>query len=154
MPESMLVQLLGLPHVEITGYAFPDSETVILDVKPTLQVALCPECGHPSMDLHDYDEPRLIRDLSLSGRRCHLRLRGRRFDCASCGRPFTERLEWIEFSSSYTRRYEVYIFELCHKNTPQWVSQLEDLGYDAVEGIFLRLGKKQSPNPDVATSGF
>lgn len=144
MSEPILEQLLGLPHLTISGYELPDAKTVILDIQPTLKVALCPDCGHPSADLHDYDDPRLIRDLSLWGRHCFLRLCGRRFDCAHCGHPFTERLEWIDFSSSHTRRYETYVFELCRKNTPQYVSQLEDLGYDAVEGIFLRLGKKQS----------
>ncbi len=147
MSEPMLEQLLGLPHLTITGYELPDTTTVILDIKPTPQVALCPACGRPSADLHDYDDPRLIRDLSLSGRHCFLRLRGRRFECAQCSRPFTERLAWIDFGSTYTRRYESYVFELCRKNTLQYVSQLEDLGYDAVEGIFLRLRKKQS-SPD------
>lgn len=141
MSHEVLGQLLNLPHLEITGYELPDQDTVILDVRPTLKVALCPNCGYPSADLHDYDDPHLIHDLSMWGRRCFLRLRGRRFDCERCGRPFTERLEWIEFNSSYTQRYEAYIFQLCRKNTPQYVSQLEGLGYDAVEGIFMRLGK-------------
>lgn len=144
MAEPILEQLLGLPHVTITGHELPDATRVILDIKPTLKVALCPECGHPSTDLHDYDDPRLICDLSLWGRHCFLRLGGRRFECAHCRQPFTERLEWVDFNSSQTRRYEAFIYELCRKNTPQYVSQLEDLGYDAVEGIFLRLGKKTS----------
>jgi transposase len=144
MSESLLEQLLGLSHLTITGHELPDTTTVILDIKPTLQVALCPSCGHPSTDLHDYDDPRLIRDLSLWGRHCFLRLRGRRFECAHCRQSFTERLKWVDFNRSQTRRYESYIFELCRKNTPQYVSQLEDLGYAAVESIFLRLGKKQS----------
>jgi transposase len=123
-----------------------------LDITPTLKVALCPDCGHPSADLHDYDDPRLIRDLSLWGRHCFLRLRGRRFECEHCGHSFTERLEWVDFGSSHTRRYETYVFELCRKNTAQYVSQLEDLGYDAVEGIFLRLGKKQSISGNIGAS--
>jgi transposase len=143
MSIPILEQLLGLAHLTITGHELPNAITVILDIMPTLKVALCPDCGHPSADLHDYDDPRLIRDLSLWGRHCFLRLRGRRFECETCGHPFTERLEWVDFGSSHTRRYESYVFELCRKNTPQYVSQLEGLGYDAVEGIFLRLGKKQ-----------
>jgi transposase len=143
MSIPILEQLLGLAHLTITGHELPNAITVILDIMPTLKVALCPDCGHPSADLHDYDDPRLIRDLSLWGRHCFLRLRGRRFECETCGHPFTERLEWVDFGSSHTRRYESYVFELCRKNTPQYVSQWEDLGYDAVEGIFLRLGKKQ-----------
>jgi len=152
MSVPMLEQLLGLPHLTITGYELPNATTVILEIRPTLKVALCPKCDHPSADLHDYDDPRLIRDLSLWGRHCFLRLRGRRFECERCGHPFTERLAWVDFGSSHTRRYETYVFELCRKNTPQYVCQLEDLGYDAVEGIFLRLGKKQSSSGSNAVS--
>jgi transposase len=100
MSEPILEQLLGLPHLTITRHELPNATTVILDVQPTLKVALCPACGHPSADLHDYDDPRLIRDLSLWGRHCFLRLRGRRFECTPCRQAFTERLEWVDFNSS------------------------------------------------------
>ena len=65
MSVPILEQLLGLSHLTIPGCELPNATTVILNIKPTLAVALCPDCGHPSTDLHDYDEPRLIRDLSL-----------------------------------------------------------------------------------------
>jgi transposase len=75
MSEPILEQLLGLPHLTISRYELPDAKSVILDIQPAWRVALCPECGHPSADLHDCDDPRLIRDLSLWGRHCFLRLR-------------------------------------------------------------------------------
>jgi hypothetical protein len=43
MSVPILEQLLGLPHLKITGYELPDATTVILEIKPTLKVALCPE---------------------------------------------------------------------------------------------------------------
>lgn len=143
MPEQNLTNLLNLPNLEVLGYKATDDESVILEVKPTLKVAMCPDCKKPSATLHDYDEPRLIRDLSLFGRKCYLRLRSRRFECETCGCSFTERLEWSAFDSSYTRRFEEYIFTLCRKNTIQDVSQLLELGYEAVDGLFKRQAKKR-----------
>lgn len=143
MPEQNLTNLLNLPNLEVLGYETSDEEVVILEVKPTLQVTICPDCKKPSAALHDYDEPRLIRDLSLLGRKCYLRLRSRRFECGSCGRSYTERLEWVAFDSSYTRRFEEYVFRLCRKNTIQDVSQLLELGYEAVDGLFKRQAKKR-----------
>lgn len=142
MPEQNLTNLLNLPHLEVVGYESTE-ETVVLDVKPTLKVAICPTCKQPSSSLHDYDTPRLIRDLSLFGRKSYLRLRGRRFECETCQNAFTERLEWIAFGSSYTRRFEEYVFTLCRKNTVQDVSQMLELGYEAVEGLFKRQAKKR-----------
>ena len=142
MPEQNLTDLLKLSNLEVIGYETTEDD-VILDVKPTLKIAICPECQTPSARLHDYDAPRLIRDLSLFGRKSYLRLRGRRFECETCQNAFTERLEWIAFGSSYTRRFEEYVFTLCRKNTIQDVSQMLELGYDAVEGLFKRQAKKR-----------
>jgi transposase len=142
MPEQNLTNLLNLPNLEVLGYESTE-DGVVLDIKPTLKMAMCPECKKPSASLHDYDEPRLIRDLSLFGRKSYLRLRGRRFECETCQNAFTERLEWTAFDSSYTRRFEEYVFTLCRKNTVQDVSQMLELGYEAVEGLFKRQAKKR-----------
>jgi transposase len=142
MPEQNLTNLLNLPNLEVLGYESTE-DCVVLDVKPTLKVAICPGCKKPSARLHDYDTSRLIRDLSLFGRKSYLRLQGRRFECDACQNAFTERLEWIAFGSSYTRRFEEYVFTLCRKNTIQDVSQMLELGYDAVEGLFKRQAKKR-----------
>ena len=142
MPEQNLTNLLHLPNLEVLGYESTE-DGVVLDIKPTLKVVICPECKKPSASLHDYDEPRLIRDLSLFGRKSYLRLRGRRFECETCQNAFTERLEWIAFDSSYTRRFEAYVFSLCRKNTVQDVSQMLEVGYEAVEGLFKRQAKKR-----------
>lgn len=151
MPAQNLTDLLKLPNLEVTGYETTE-EAVVLDVKPTLKVAICPVCKQPSASLHDYDTPRLIRDLSLFGRKSYLRLRGRRFECERCEKAFTERLEWIAFDSSYTRRFEEYVFTLCRKNTMQDVSQMLELGYEAVEGLFKRQAKKRHRHPRKSSS--
>lgn len=146
MPEQNLTNLLNLPNLDVIGYESTE-DAVVLDVKPTLNIAICPECKKPSASLHDYDTPRLIRDLSLFERKSYLRLRGRRFECETCQNAFTERLEWIAFESSYTRRFEEYVFTLCRKNTVQDVSQMLELGYEAVEGLFKRQAKKRHRHP-------
>lgn len=143
MPESYLTELLNLSNVEVIGCETPDEATVIFEIKATLKVAMCPECKTPSSQVHDYDDARLVRDLSMSGRKSYLRLRARRFECNQCQHAFTERLEWSAFDSSYTTRFEEHVFMLCRKNTVQDVSQLLELGYEAVEGIFKRHAKKR-----------
>lgn len=143
MPELQLTKLLNLPNLEVVKYETPDAETAILEIKSTLAVAICPECKTPSRSVHDYDEPRLVRDLSLSGRKSYLRYHSRRFECAACQRSFTDRVEWLNFDSSYTKRFEEHVYKLCRKNTIQDVSAFLELGYDAVEGIFQRWAKKR-----------
>lgn len=115
MPEQQLTKLLNLPHLEVVRYELPDAETAILEIQSTLGVAICPTCQTPGNTLHDYDEPRLVRDLSLSGRKSYLQYHGRRFECAICGQAFTERVEWLSFDSSYTKRFEQHVYQLCRK---------------------------------------
>jgi len=152
MSEQNLTDLLKLPNLEVLGYE-TTANTVVLDVKPTLKVAICPTCKKPSARLHDYDTPRLIRDLSLFGRKSYLRLRGRRFECETCQNAFTERLEWIAFDSSSTLRFEEYVFTLCRQNTVQEVSQMLEVDYESVEGLFKRQAKKRHRHHQKGSSG-
>jgi transposase len=153
MPEFQLTKLLNLPNQEVVQYEMPDLETAILEIKSRLEVAICPTCQTPSTTIHDYDEPRLVRDLSLSGRKSYLRYHSRRFECAVCQQSFTERVEWLNFDSSYTQRFEEHVYQLCRKSTVQDVSTFLDLGYDAVEGIFQRWAKKRRRRARRSPSG-
>jgi len=143
MPEFPLTKLLNLPNLEVVKYEMPDAETAMLEIKSTLEIAICPTCKLPSTAIHDYDAPRLVRDLSVSGRKSYLRYHSRRFECAVCQQSFTERVEWLNFDSSYTKRFEEQVYQLCRKSTVQDVSAFLELGYDAVEGIFQRWAKKR-----------
>jgi transposase len=142
MAELQLTKLLNLPYLEVVKYETPDAETAILEIQSTLAIAICPRCKTPSTMIHDYDEARLVRDLSLSGRTSYLRYCSRRFECEVCQQSFTERVEWLTFNSSYTKRFEEQVYQMCRKGTVQDVSAFLGLGYDAVEGIFMRYGKK------------
>jgi transposase len=154
MPEQQLTKLLNLPNLEVVKYETPDVETAILEIKSTWVVAICPECKTPSTSMHDYEDARLVRDLSLSGRKSYLRYHSRRFECEVCQRSFTERVEWLNFDSSYTRRFEEHVYKLCRKNTIQDVSVFLELGYDAVEGIFQRWAKKRRQRVRQKSSAF
>jgi transposase len=50
----------------------------------------------------------------------------------------------MSFNSSYTKRFEEEVYQMCRKGTAQDVSAFVGLGYDAVEGIFMRHGKKKT----------
>ncbi len=153
MRELQLTNLLNLRNLEVVKYEMPDTETAILEIRSTLAVAICPTCKKPSTTIHDYDDARLVRDLSLSGRKSYLRYHSRRFGCAACEQSFTERVEWLNFDSSYTKRFEEHVYQLCRKSTIQDVSAFLELGYDAVEGIFQRWAKKRRRHAKRSPSG-
>ncbi|HLF91204.1 MAG TPA: hypothetical protein VI451_19825 [Anaerolineales bacterium] len=53
MPEHQLTQLLNLANLEVVQYEMPDAESAILEIKSTLEVAICPTCKTPSTTIHD-----------------------------------------------------------------------------------------------------
>jgi transposase len=97
----------------------------------------CPRCGCCSKSVHQYHE-RKVRDLDILGKKCYLIFEIRRFDCAFCGTPFTERLYSIDFNSEYTKRFEEWVVRLSRNSALEQVGELLDLTYERVEGIFYR----------------
>ena len=134
-----LTYLLDLPELTVTRLEY-DAQVDLLLVMchPRYDVAVCPTCDTVSAQLHDTNERR-VRDVPWAGKRCALVLPARRFQCARCRRPFTERLEAIAPRARSTRRYEHYLFEQCRGTTIQAVHRREGLGYKAVEGVYYRL---------------
>ena len=141
--SEALNHLLGFPDLQVEHHHFDQDGTLFIEVRPIFPVAVCPDCKTISESLHDYDERRQVRDCSVWGAPCYLVWRPRRFDCARCGKPFTELTSAAEPNRRFTRRYEQYIFRLCRGSDLSRVATLEGLSYDEVEGIYLRLGEAE-----------
>ena len=138
-----LTALLDLPELTVTRLEYDDHLDVLLVFcHPHYDVAVCPTCTTLSAQLHERKE-RWVRDVPWAGNRTVLVLATRRFACAICRRPFTERLEAIAPLARYTRRFEQYLFEQCRGTTIQAVHRREGLGYKAVEGVYYRMAARQ-----------
>jgi transposase len=145
-PEA-LTALLDLPEFTVTRLEYDAHlDLLLLVCEPQYDVAVCPTCDTVSAQLHDTTERR-VRDLPWAGKRCALVLPARRFKCARCRRPFTERLAAIAPQARSTRRYADYLFEQCRGTTIQAVHRREGLGYKAVEGVYYRLAAQRHSAP-------
>ncbi len=134
-----LTYLLDLPEFTVTGLEYDAHlDLLLVFCHPRYDVAICSTCDTVSAQVHDSKE-RWVRDLPWAGKHCALVIPARRFKCARCRRPFTERLEAVAPLARYTRRYEHYLFEQCRGTTIQAVHRRERLGYKAVEGVYYRL---------------
>lgn len=142
-----LTYVLDLPEFTVTGLEYDIHLDLLLVLcHPRYDLAVCSTCDTVSTQVHDTKE-RWVRDLPWAGKRCALVLPARRFKCARCRRPFTERLEAVAPLARYTRRYEHYLFEQCRGTTIQAVHRREGLGYKAVEGVYYRLATQRHGAP-------
>ena len=134
-----LTYVLDLPEFTVTRLEYDAHRDLLLVFcHPRYDLAVCSTCDTVSAQVHDRKE-RWVRDVPWAGKRCALVIPARRFKCARCRRPFTERLEAVAPLARYTRRYEHYLFEQCRGTTIQAVHRREGLGYKAVEGVYYRL---------------
>jgi len=139
-----LTELLNLSNIHVIHYQLVGPSRINLFIEPTVEVAVCPDCGKPSTDIHDRGEPQMIRDLPMWERRCWLRYSPRRFKCNTCGDTFVERVSWREAGRDYTVRYERHIYQLSRKEPISQVAKDEGLSEDIVQGIFEQWAKKRS----------
>jgi len=139
-----LTHLLNLPEMMVTGMEYDahlDYLTLFCDHAHA--VAICPSCGTPSQQVHQYRQRR-VRDLALCGYRCYLEFSARRFKCQPCGRRFTEVLPWLARGARLTQRYASYVFTQCRATTLQAVKEREQLGYKTVEALYYRFARQRA----------
>jgi len=147
MPEhSLLTQLLELPNVRVIDYDLISRESLHVTIESTLAAAVCPNCQQISEATHGHAEQQLIRDLAIWQRRCWLRYRPRRFQCANCQTTFGERVVWREAEFVYTQRYERAVYERARREPIRQIAQQEQLSEEIVHGIFARWAKKTCCN--------
>ena len=87
-----LSTLLGLPGMVVTEYALEqqgEREVLHIFCEHAHEVAICPHCGQVTDTVHERKE-RCIRHLDIWGKATFVHFAGRRFDCAGCGKPFTD----------------------------------------------------------------
>ena len=145
MPDDqLLTELLGLPHVRVTGYELLGRDYIHLSVESTVEAAVCPDCQTVSFAVHDTSKAQLIRDLPMGQRRCWLPYAPRRFKCVPCQDTFVERVLWREPNLDYTRRYEQALYQRARREPISHIAESEQLSADIVQGMFERGAKKHS----------
>jgi len=75
-----------------------------------------------------------------------LRYTPKRFRCSHCQATFVEQVAWRHAGTSYTVRYEQYLYERTCREPLAQIARDERVSEDTVQAIFVRWAKKQSPN--------
>lgn len=141
--HDFLNELLGIEKLRVTGSEIHDPKQITLFVESIEEVAVCPECGQLSLQVHGLCEEQVIRDLPYGERRCYLSYRARRFRCSPCGKTFVERVAWKRAEMRYTLRYEKHIYQRSRKEPVSQIAEDEGISEEAVQAIFEHWAKKR-----------
>lgn len=129
-----LADFLDIASVRVTGYRKEvDRFEVFVELESNSGV--CPQCGVRSTRQHS-QKPIPVRDLPCFGRQVYLVVPRRRFKCRHCDTPFTEYLPFVDFRTSFTKRYEQYVYEQCKDRSFTTVEKQEGISDTVIARIF------------------
>jgi transposase len=139
--REFIEALIQIPEVSVTGYQI-QSQAVLIFVEVQVRVGQCAKCGAITRAIHQYID-RKVRHLPVAGKPCYLIFQAYQFLCRPCRHTWVGPLDFVSPNQLYTKAYEHYVVEQCREHSWQRVSILEQLGYDAVEGIYTRVLQHQ-----------
>jgi transposase len=140
--QPLLTEILNLPGIEVENYTDLGRQ-FILEVEAITTQATCPRCQEISCHLHQ-NHWYLARDLSISGRTVFLKVNRRQFKCQTCGKPFSEMLDFIGNRRKQTDRFaELIVQQVLHSDIRN-VAIVNDLTDEEVWSMVQYISKKNS----------
>lgn len=108
---KVLTELLNIERIKVTQMSQVPSMGIILQVESIHKESHCPECGTKSNRLHQ-NHRYVVKDLSWGEKTVFLEINRRQFKCKKCGKPFSEKLDFINNRRTYTKRLADTIINL------------------------------------------
>jgi len=137
---NITAELLGLSDVKVVDVRMNlSAREIIIIVKSTRESILCRECGK-STQSHGLGRQLRLRHLPMFGKETIIEITPRRGRCEYCegGPTTTEKLDWYEPNSKFTKPFEQHLlFELVN-STMADVSRKEGVDYHVIEALVNR----------------
>jgi transposase len=133
--------LLALPGVRVETCTQVEGK-IFLGLSILSEGIVCHHCKQYTKKVHQ-NRPILVRDLSVFGRSVYLKIPRWQFDCPSCQRYLTERIDFFDVKRRHTQRYEQNIYERVKQSSMEQIGREEGLSYDEIKGIFEQVIKSK-----------
>lgn len=142
---SLIEFPLDLPDVQVVKTTISEAGDLLITVESTRKGATCHRCGREIRQFHGYDRALRLRHLPILDRRVYIEIRPQRYRCGHCqgGPTTTQRLDWYEPNSPYTRAFEQAMLRALINATVADVSRKHGLSESSVEGIVERYVARQ-----------
>ena len=108
---KVLTELLNIQGIKVAQISQVPGIGIILQVESIHKESHCPECGTKSNRLHQ-NHRYVVKDLSWGEKTVFLEINRRQFRCKKCGKPFSEKLDFINNRRTYTKRLADTIINL------------------------------------------
>lgn len=138
--KETIQTLLNLPDIAIDRIVLGDGKTLRIYVHSTLDGTHCHCCGKPIDHAYGLGQEIQLRHFPFGEYQVMLVLRPKRYQCHFCTeRPTTTQvLSWYTPRAAMTKAFEERMLLELVNSTLEDVSQKQDIGVDALQGILDR----------------
>ncbi|MEG4497269.1 ISL3 family transposase [Microcoleus sp. F10-C6] len=100
---KVLTELLNIEGIKVVQMSQLPGIGIILQVESIQKESHCHHCGTKSNRLHQ-NHRYVVKDLSWGEQPVFLEINRRQFKCKKCGKPFSEKLDFVNNRRTYTKR--------------------------------------------------
>jgi transposase len=138
--QSQLLRLLGLTQIAIDRVEITDADVLEIHVHGTEDGAQCHRCGRRITETHGLGQERRLRHVPIFEHRTEIVIRPKRYRCPYChDHPTTtQRLDWYDPRSAFTRAFEQSLLRALINSTLEDVAHKDAVTPEHLEGILDR----------------
>jgi len=100
---KVLTKILNIEGIKVISHSQQPGIGIMLQVDSISKESHCHRCGTKSHRLHQ-NHRYVVKDLSWGEKTVFLEINRRQFKCKKCGKPFSEKLDFVMNRRTYTKR--------------------------------------------------
>ena len=143
---KVLTELLNIQGIKVTKMNQLPGIGIILQVESIHKESYCHHCGTKSNRLHQ-NHRYVVKDLSWGEKPVFLEINRRQFKCKKCGKPFSEKLDFVNNRRTYTKRLANTIIKSVLSSDIQSVAKQGVVTTEEIERMLSDASRELSSQP-------
>lgn len=143
---KFLTELLNIQGIKVTKMNQVPGIGIILQVESIHKESYCHHCGTKSNRLHQ-NHRYVVKDLSWAQKQVFLEINRRQFKCKKCGKPFSEKLDFVNNRRTYTKRLADTIIKSVLSSDINSVAKQGVVTTEEIERMLLDASRELSSKP-------
>jgi transposase len=144
---KVLTEILNIEGIKVISQSQQPGIGIMLQVDSISKESHCHRCGTKSHRLHQ-NHRYVVKDLSWGEKPVFLEINRRQFKCKKCGKPFSEKLDFVMNRRTYTKRLATQTIQEVLKNDIHSVAKKGVVTTEEIEKMLedasLQLSSKPS----------
>ena len=139
----LMTKLLNIEGVTVKSYQIIENIGITIYLDNNNKKAICPDCGQKTDKLHQ-NHYYVVRDLPFGEQKVYLQVNRRQMRCEGCPKKFSEDLEFVKKTRTYTERLKKKILSELLESDLKNVAQRNGVSEQEIETMLKEWGQELS----------